>query len=144
MQLSLKRGLDPAVHLAVGRALAPLRDEGVLIVGSGLSYHNLHLFGPAAKLPSAAFDAWLQHTLVTSTPPLRIAALTGWDAAPAARQAHPREEHLLPLMMVAVGAAQSEAATRIYHEDDFFGRISVSSFMFGGSSGSPARANRLA
>lgn len=133
VQLSLRRGLDPAEHLAVGRALAPLRDEGVLIVGSGLSYHNLRMFGPAAKLPSAAFDAWLQQTLEATTPALRVAALTGWEAAPSARQAHPREEHLLPLM-VAVGAAQDETAKRIYHEDDFFGGISVSSFMFGSSS----------
>ena len=133
VQLSLRRGLDPAEHLAVGRALAPLRDEGVLIVGSGLSYHNQRMFGSAAKLPSAAFDAWLQQTLVVSTPPLRVAALMAWEAAPAARQAHPREEHLLPLM-VAVGAAHGEAATRVYHEDDFFGGLSVSSFMFGASS----------
>ncbi len=58
-QVSLQRGYDPARHFALGRALAPLRDEGVLIVGSGLSYHNLRLFGPGAKEPSEAFDAWL-------------------------------------------------------------------------------------
>jgi aromatic ring-opening dioxygenase catalytic subunit (LigB family) len=58
--------------------------------------------------------------------------LTSWESAPAARQAHPREEHLLPLM-VAVGAAETDIATRVYHEDNFLGGISVSSFMFGGS-----------
>ena len=63
-QLSMKNGYDPAAHLAVGRALAPLREEGVLIVGSGLSYHNLREFGPQARQPSAAFDQWLDETLV--------------------------------------------------------------------------------
>ena len=66
LQLSLKRGLAPAEHLALGRALAPLRDEDILVVGSGLSYHNLRAFGPAARAPSAAFDAWLESTLATS------------------------------------------------------------------------------
>ena len=132
LQLSLKRGLDPREHLAAGRALAPLRDEGVLIVGSGLSYHNLRVFGPAAKATSAAFDNWLQGVLAATGPAQRAAALAAWETAPAARQAHPREEHLLPLM-VAVGAAENDAVTRVYHEDNFFGGISVSSFMFGGS-----------
>ena len=62
VQLSLKAGLDPAEHLAMGRALAPLRDEGVFIVGSGMTYHNLRAFGPAAAPVSEAFDAWLGET----------------------------------------------------------------------------------
>jgi aromatic ring-opening dioxygenase catalytic subunit (LigB family) len=130
LQLSLKHGYDPREHLAVGRALAPLRDEGILIVGSGLSYHNLRQFGPGAKDASSAFDQWLQHTLVASNPAQRTAGLIDWERAPAARQAHPREDHLLPLM-VAVGAAEHEAGVCVYHEDDFYGGIAVSSFMFG-------------
>jgi aromatic ring-opening dioxygenase catalytic subunit (LigB family) len=130
-QLSLKRGLDPNEHLAAGRALARLRDAGVLIVGSGLSYHNLRMFGPAAKVPSAQFDEWLDRTLAANADD-RESALAHWAAAPAARVAHPREEHLLPLM-IAAGAAGRDAASRIYHEDDFFGGISVSNFMFGGT-----------
>lgn len=133
VQLSLKRGLDPQVHLAMGRALAPLRNEGVLIVGSGLSFHNLRMFGPAAKQPSAAFDAWLDESLAT-TGASRSAALALWQQAPSARQAHPREEHLLPLM-VAVGAAENDAAQRVYHQDDFFGGISVSNWRFGAAAG---------
>lgn len=133
LQLSLKRGLDPRAHLALGRALAPLRDEGVLIVGSGLSYHNLRAFGPAAKQPSAAFDAWLSESLANPGA-ARSAALERWQQAPSARQAHPREEHLLPLM-VAVGAAEGEAALRVYHQDDFFGGISVSNWRFGSPAG---------
>ena len=129
LQLSLKRGLSPQDHLAAGRALAPLRHEGVLVVGSGSSYHNLRMLGPEAKGPSAAFDDWLQHTLEGTHFEERANALASWEAAPSARVAHPREEHLLPLM-VAVGAAERDVATRFYHEDTFFCSGSVSSFMF--------------
>ena len=130
LQLSLKRGLAPDEHLALGRALAPLRDEDILIVGSGLSYHNLRAFGPAAREPSAAFDGWLESTLAIADAATRSATLAAWERAPAARLAHPREEHLLPLM-VALGAAEGEAATRVYHEREFFGGITVSSYRFG-------------
>lgn len=131
LELSMHAGYDPGQHIAVGRALAPLRDSNVLIVGSGLSYHNLRAFGPAAQEPSAAFDQWLQQTLVACSPAERTARLLGWESAPAARKAHPQEDHLLPLM-VAVGAAGDDPGRCVYHQDDFFGGITVSSFMFGG------------
>ena len=130
VQLSLKRGLDPQDHLAAGRALAMLRNEGVVIVGSGSSYHNLRMLGPESKEPSAAFDDWLQRTLEGTHFEKRTVTLASWENAPSARIAHPREEHLLPLM-VAVGAAEHDIATRFYHENTFFGSGSVSSFMFG-------------
>jgi aromatic ring-opening dioxygenase catalytic subunit (LigB family) len=133
VQLSLKRGLDPEDHLAAGRALATLRKEGVLIVGSGSSYHNLRMLGPESKEPSAEFDSWLKRSLEGTNFEERAAALASWEAAPSARVAHPREEHLLPLM-VAVGAAERDVATRFYHENTFFGSASVSSFMFSKSS----------
>ena len=130
VQVSLKSGYDPAEHLTLGRALAPLRDEGVLIVGSGLSYHNLREFGPGARVPSKQFDDWLQKTLVGSDPKEREIRLLGWEAAPAARQAHPSEDHLIPLM-VAVGAAESEPASVVYHEENVNGGVTASSFRFG-------------
>ncbi len=130
LQLSLKSGYDPSEHLAIGRALAPLRDEGVLIVGSGLSYHNLRALGPQAQRPSKQFDDWLQQTLIASTPAQRSALLLQWQHAPAARQAHPQEDHLIPLM-VALGAAENEAATLVYHEQAAFGGVTASSFRFG-------------
>jgi aromatic ring-opening dioxygenase catalytic subunit (LigB family) len=136
VQLSLREGLDPAEHLAVGRALRPLRDEGILVVGSGLSYHNLRNFGPGARAPSSAFDRWL-HGTMAATGPARSAGLIAWEQAPSARAAHPREEHLLPLM-VAVGAAEDETATRVYHEEAFFGGISAASYRFGKPAGTPA------
>jgi aromatic ring-opening dioxygenase catalytic subunit (LigB family) len=129
VQLSLKRGCDPAEHLAIGRALAPLRDEGVLIVGSGLSWHNLRMFGPAAKAPSSAFDSWLDAAL-SSPPAERSQRLEDWTSAPSARLAHPEEDHFVPLM-VAVGAAEDEPAARVYHEEDFMGGVTASSYRFG-------------
>lgn len=130
LQLSLHANYDPALHIAVGRALRPLRDEGVLILGSGLSFHNLRLRGPAARTPSKAFDAWLHDTLEGLPPAERTQALTQWETAPAARIAHPQEDHLLPLM-VALGAAEDERAHTVYHEDDVLGGWTVSSFRFG-------------
>jgi aromatic ring-opening dioxygenase catalytic subunit (LigB family) len=132
LQLSLKQGLDPEEHLALGRALAPLRDEGIAIIGSGLSYHNLRAFGPAGSAPSKAFDRWLQERVVGASAADRAEALRDWRSAPLARQAHPREEHLLPLM-VAAGAAGDDPALCVYHEDNFFGALAVSSFRFGAS-----------
>jgi aromatic ring-opening dioxygenase catalytic subunit (LigB family) len=130
LQLSLKQGLDPEAHLAAGRALRPLRDGGILIVGSGLSYHNLRELGPRGQVPSAAFDAWLQNSVVQASPMEREDRLRAWATAPAARQAHPREEHLLPLML-AVGAAGDDSGTCVYHEATFLGAVTVSSFRFG-------------
>ncbi|MEB3767705.1 class III extradiol ring-cleavage dioxygenase [Acinetobacter sp. MD2] len=130
VQLSLKQGLDPQTHIELGRALAPLRDENVLIIGSGLSYHNLGLFNAAATQPSQAFDQWLYQTVVEHQGDARNRLLCAWSQAPAARIAHPREEHLLPLM-VAVGAAEQDIATRSYHETHFVGGIWVSNFRFG-------------
>jgi len=130
LQLSLKLPYDAAEHLAVGRALQPLRDEGVLILGSGLSFHNLRLRGPQAAAPSDAFDRWLHDTLEHQPPATRSQRLVAWEQAPAARIAHPSEDHLLPLM-VAVGAAEDEAAATVYHETGGMLGWSVSSWRFG-------------
>ncbi|TFW27302.1 DODA-type extradiol aromatic ring-opening family dioxygenase [Massilia horti] len=134
VQMSIRHDLDPAVHMAAGRALASLREEGVLIVGSGLSYHNLRQFGPGGRVASQQFDAWLQHVLLDLPPAERKDALLNWSAAPSARVAHPHEDHLLPLM-VALGAAEYEPGAMVYHEDDFFGNLAVSSFRFGRAAG---------
>ena len=138
VQLSLDASLDPELHIRVGRALAPLRDEGILIIGSGLSYHNLRAMNtPAGFAVAREFDAWLRQTLLERTPEHRTRALVEWEKAPAARAAHPREDHLLPLM-VAVGAAESETAALVYHQTDFFGGLTVSSFRFGPPPHKPA------
>jgi len=128
LQLSLKHGYDPDEHLAVGRALAPLRDEGVLIVGSGLSFHNLRAFGPAGGPASRAFDAWLDAAM-RAEPAERTKALQQWERAPSARMCHPAEDHLVPLM-VAVGAAEQEPAHRTYHEL-VGGHVAAAGYRFG-------------
>jgi aromatic ring-opening dioxygenase catalytic subunit (LigB family) len=129
LQVAIRHGYDPEQHLALGRALAPLRDEGILIVGSGLSYHNLRLFGPKAKEPSAAFDTWL-HETVNADPQTRVARLKQWEQAPHARTCHPEEDHLVPLF-AAVGAAETDKATRVYHDTNVFGGVTASSYRFG-------------
>lgn len=130
VQLSLKLDMDPVEHMAAGAALAPLREEGILIIGSGQSYHNLRRWGPAGSRPAAIFDAWLRRALLGTTPDERRAALSTWQNAPAAREAHPHEDHLMPLMVV-VGAAGEDPAVAIYGEQ-FMGSLAVSSFRFGG------------
>jgi aromatic ring-opening dioxygenase catalytic subunit (LigB family) len=129
LQVSILHSYDPAAHFALGRALAPLRNEGVLIVGSGLSYHNLRLFGPGAKVPSAAFDAWLDDAM-HADPAKREELLLNWEKAPSARICHPQEDHLVPLM-AALGAAENEKATRVYHDTNVFGGVTASSYRFG-------------
>ncbi|HTG38887.1 class III extradiol ring-cleavage dioxygenase [Sphingomonas sp.] len=131
VQLSLHAGFDPALHIAAGKALAPLRDERVLIVGSGLSYHNLPAMrDDSGYEPSRRFDDWLRETVIDAPAEEREARLLSWADAPCARAVHPREDHLLPLM-VAVGAAGDSAGALSYHQDDFLGGLTVSSFRFG-------------
>jgi aromatic ring-opening dioxygenase catalytic subunit (LigB family) len=115
LQLSLRRGLDPTAHLALGAALAPLRSRGVLIVGSGMSFHNLAIrsIDNARIPPSDEFDAWLTAAACAPVAHERNERLARWSEAPAARFAHPREEHLMPLM-VAAGAAGTDRGERVF------------------------------
>jgi aromatic ring-opening dioxygenase catalytic subunit (LigB family) len=106
VEMSIDASYDPALHVRAGEAIAPLREEGVLIIGSGMSFHNLRAFGdPRAEAPSLQFDEWLTQT-ATAAHEERAAQLAQWAQAPYARLAHPREDHLLPLM-VAAGASAS-------------------------------------
>lgn len=107
--MSLRHDLDPAAHLELGKALAPLRDEDVLIVASGSSFHHFSHFGSPR---SVEFDDWLNETMVRPAAE-RWDALVHWEQAPSARHAHGREEHLIPLM-VAAGAADDLPARTIF------------------------------
>ena len=130
VQLSLKQGLEPAAHLQLGAALAPLRDQGVLIIGSGMSFHNLRVRSMENELipGSQLFDDWLGGTVCQPDIAARNAGLTNWAQAPAARYAHPREEHLMPLL-VAAGAAGNDAGVRTFNDVMMGWRIS--GFRFG-------------
>jgi aromatic ring-opening dioxygenase catalytic subunit (LigB family) len=126
VQMSLTAGLDPALHLAAGAALAPLREEGVLVIGSGMSFHNLRAYGdPRVEGLSKEFDSWLMAAAEAESGK-RAELLAHWAEAPFARLCHPREEHLLPLM-VAAGASQ-QPGTKDYGEVVLSGAISAFRF----------------
>jgi aromatic ring-opening dioxygenase catalytic subunit (LigB family) len=128
VQLSLRAGLDPREHFDIGLALAPLRDEGVLVLGSGMSYHNMRGFHTSeAAAHSARFDAWLGETVTQGAAECQR-RLVDWTAAPSARASHPREEHLLPLMVVA-GAAGEDRGEVVFR-DQVMGAF-VSAVRFG-------------
>ena len=130
VQLSLRRDLDPKAHLLAGKSIEALRDEGVLIIGSGMSFHNMRGYGDTHfTAPSEAFDTWLT-TAIEANPEVRFDALCDWMAAPQALASHPagEQEHLLPLMIVA-GAAGSDQGHNIYSQQVL--KTQVSGFQFG-------------
>ena len=130
VQLSLNSNLDPQIHLQLGQALTTLRDEGVLIVGSGMSFHNMRGYGDPRFGPiSDEFDGWLTDA-VQAEPEQRHQALIDWAQAPSARMSHPprSEEHLLPLMVVA-GAASADKGQRVF--SDRVMETTLSAFSFG-------------
>ncbi len=116
MQLSLMRDLDPARHIAAGAALAALRDDNVLVIGSGMSFHNMrHFMRGAPVVAGAPFADWLTAAVGLADLDQRAAELARWAQAPGGREAHPRAEHLLPLMVVA-GAGGSDAGREIFRD----------------------------
>ena len=129
LQISLRSDLSPTAHFEVGIALAELRKKNVLIVGSGFSYHNLSAI-PDTHGVSQEFDRWLYEAVVLSTPLERSQKLKFWESAPKARKAHPREEHLIPLLVCA-GAAQSDLCQRTFSENLTGWNVQTSCFKFG-------------
>ena len=125
VQLSLMQGLDPAAHIRIGKALAGLRTENILTIGSGFSFHNMKAFSfsdsPVPDEKNDRFDRWLQDicTHPTHAPEAREAKLVAWDQAEHARYCHPREEHLLPLH-VCCGMAGTPA--RVVFNDFILGK----------------------
>jgi len=135
LQLSLLHDLDPVKHIQLGKAIAPLREQDVLILGSGMSFHNMQAFYDRGDSPqgkdATAFEQWLIETCCDGgiEDSQRQARLEQWQQAPGARYCHPREEHLIPLH-VCFGAA--EAATKpaqLVFQDQVLGK-SVVSFLW--------------
>jgi aromatic ring-opening dioxygenase catalytic subunit (LigB family) len=127
--LSLAASLDPALHIAAGRALGSLRDDGVLIVGSGMSFHNLRAYmHPETPERARAFDRWLTEAVELSAAE-RHARLARWAQAPYGSFAHPREEHLIPLM-VAAGAGGEAPGRRVFTDEPM--GAAISAFRFDG------------
>jgi aromatic ring-opening dioxygenase catalytic subunit (LigB family) len=129
VMVSIKSGYDPSEHLAIGRAFAPLRDEGVLIVGSGLTYHNMRGFNRDSSTQDAeAFTRYLNEAIALEDVHARDEKLIHWESAPRARSAHPREDHLMPLL-VAAGAAGSDVGEVLFAEQVM--KVSMTSYGFG-------------
>ena len=127
--LSMKSSYDPSEHIKLGEALAPLRDEGILIIGSGLTYHNMRGFGrPASLEPSVEFERYLYEAISDTDPQQRNQALIAWEQAPFARLVHPREDHLIPLMVVA-GAAGEDIGQRVFTDTVF--EVVMATYRFG-------------
>ena len=116
VQLSLAVGLNSDEHIRLGKAMAPLFDRNVLVLGSGMSYHNLGEFlvsDNRAEELNREFHVWLLNTCVRDglTPEEREARLVDWTSAPHARTCHPREEHLMPLHVCFGLASASGSVT---------------------------------
>ncbi|MEH6999295.1 MAG: class III extradiol ring-cleavage dioxygenase [Limnobacter sp.] len=130
-QVSLKHGLSPAEHLQIGRALSSLRDQGVLIIGSGSLTHNLYEFGGQeidALVPTwvSEFDAWMTKHLEKQD---MDALLNYRDKAPHAARNHPTEEHIWPLF-VALGAAGDLSTVKRLHASYEYGVLAMDLYSF--------------
>jgi len=131
-QLSILRGASPADHERMGHALAALRDEGVLVIGSGSLTHNLYEFrgGPIdAPVPGwvSEFGSWMVEKLHAND---RVSLREYRAHAPSAVRNHPTEEHLMPLF-VAMGAAGEGAPARRLHSSHEYGVLAMDVYAFG-------------
>ncbi|AYN87361.1 DODA-type extradiol aromatic ring-opening family dioxygenase [Commensalibacter melissae] len=129
VEISLHNNLDPAYHFNIGRALYPLRNKNILIMGSGMSYHNLpFLFSGQGTREAYAFDNWLTDVISLPACDDRDRLLIEWEKTADAHSAHPRTEHLLPLMAVS-GAARQDHGKCIFK--DIILHKPISAYQFG-------------
>lgn len=128
--VSLHASLSAEVNIRIGQALAPLRDDNVLFLGSGYTFHNMDsFFHPSDRTHkvSVDFNDWLKETMAKSD---RLEKLKKWELAPGARMCHPREEHLLPLLITAAAAGPNATAKLIFETKADIGNHAISSYMF--------------
>ncbi|KAL3683142.1 hypothetical protein R1sor_001164 [Riccia sorocarpa] len=130
LQLSITNRRDGAYHYAMGQALAPLKEEGVVIMGLGNTTHNLREMYPSHTGPpvgwALTFTNWVKDALTSKRYDDVVHYL---EKAPYARKAHPTPDHFLPLI-VALGAAGKNCNTEIIHDSWEVGTISMASFAF--------------
>jgi 4,5-DOPA dioxygenase extradiol len=132
VQLSIQGHLDPARHVALGAAIAPLRHEGILIIGSGGAVHPLGDPGVSlgVGLPTDAwaveFNDWLNHAVTTGD---RESLIRYREFAPAAVHAHPYPDHFMPLL-TALGAAGPGASGSILHQSWYWGNLGMGAYEF--------------
>ena len=127
LQVSLLSSLDPSRHLDLGRALRPLLDENVLVIGSGFSFHNMRRFDFSGRTTADPVNDAFQDQLIEvccreEDEANRLARLRDWASWPGARTCHPREEHLLPLLVCAGLAA---GPGRTVFDDTILGKRAV-------------------
>ncbi|KXS11242.1 Extradiol aromatic ring-opening dioxygenase [Gonapodya prolifera JEL478] len=143
VQMSILTSLDAASHIRIGRALAPLRDEGVAIVGSGMSFHNMGASfgdgGPRVKPKALAFEKTLSETCTHLAGEEREKKLEGWVGWEGAKESHPRPEHLVPLFVIA-GAAGADIGHCVFNGE--FHGFPVSAFAFMSTEGEELAGKR--
>ena len=127
IQISLVKGLDPAVHWKIGKALRPLLERNILVIGSGFSFHNMREFVWDGSNPAdEKNDAFQDHLIETFTGELsseqREQAVLNWKQFPSARYCHPREEHLVPLFLCT---AMGDKPARLIFDDRIMGKRAV-------------------
>lgn len=128
IQLSLLRNLDPREHTALGKSLASLRKKNILIIGSGMSFHNLKSFfsqSAGSNTENEEFDRWLIETCTHPmiSPQERELRLIEWEKAPSARFCHPREEHLLPLHVCYGIACTGTPLAEVVFNQEIMGKM---------------------
>lgn len=123
VQLSLSSSLDPLLHIEIGKAIASIRNDNIMILGSGFSFHNMRAFGQSQyqDQQNLEFESWLIDTVTSDKTNInqKERQLQYWSNAPSARYCHPREEHLLPLH-VCFGAGL--AKSQLIFEGDVIGK----------------------